>query len=192
MYQAAVTKQDGDGDGGLDDTPHPLFYSVHALQLAHDLDLDELYREAAAALCCSSQYFTDHADFAAVVDELYDRCGRHPQFSYHLNRISGIVAEKAFSNRNFQRRLNPIMLRHPYLALDVLEATMENLEEAKLEAQKAQEDVSDLRDWHNEREEFWREAERERQRDREDRLASAEEHEYEREANRSNKRQRTL
>ncbi|GKT82761.1 hypothetical protein CT0861_05291 [Colletotrichum tofieldiae] len=168
----------GQDKHNLDEAPHPLFYSLRALKLAHELKFFEMYGEAAAALCCSAEYLTHHVDFPCMVEELYSTCCQQAQFDTHLNRIAGLVLEKSLVDKNFQDRLHPIMLKHPRLALDVMEAAFEALTEARREAVRTQEEVSDLRAQGFRRDEFWAEAERERERYREMKREATDSFEY--------------
>ncbi|KZL72067.1 hypothetical protein CI238_00877 [Colletotrichum incanum] len=181
QYEAELQSTVGDrgqGKHDLDDAPHPLFYSLRALKLAHELELFDVYGEAAAALCCSAEYFTHHVDFPGMVEELYTTCGQQAEFNIRLNRIAGLVSEKFLADKLFQDRLQPIVLKHPQLAFDVMEATFEALTEARREVVRTQEEVSDLRAQGFRRDDFGADAERERERDREMKREAADSFEY--------------
>ncbi|OHF04408.1 hypothetical protein CORC01_00260 [Colletotrichum orchidophilum] len=160
-------------EADLEYQPHSMYWSLHTMQLAHELELVDLYGEAADALCCSAQYLTNHVDFPGVIDELYETCSQHSQFPVHLAKIASTIAENCLIKRRMQDRLQPIMLKHPQLALDTMEASMDALAEARRELIEAQEEISDLRAQGYQVGDFWVEAERERERDRERREEEA-------------------
>ncbi|EFQ31775.1 hypothetical protein CGRA01v4_04811 [Colletotrichum graminicola] len=173
-----ATRKRGESEQDLHDIPQPLFYSLRALKLAHELEIFIMYEEAASALRFSAEYYTHHVDFPSMVDELYGTCGHHAQFDMYLNRIAGLISENSLVDRRFQDRLNPIMLKHPRLALDAMEATFEALAETRRELVRAQEDISDMRAQGFVRDEFWAQAESDRQRDRETKQTTADRFEY--------------
>ncbi|KAK2034332.1 hypothetical protein LX32DRAFT_689436 [Colletotrichum zoysiae] len=162
-----ATRKRGGSEQDLHDIPQPLFYSLRALKLAHELGIFVMYEKASSSLCCSAEYYTHHVDFPGMVDELYSTCSHHIQFDMYLNRIASVVSENSLVDRRFQDRLGPAMLKHPRLALDVLEATFEALAKTRREFVRAQEELSDMRSQGFRRDEFYVQAERGRQRDRE-------------------------
>ncbi|KAK1580214.1 uncharacterized protein LY79DRAFT_312106 [Colletotrichum navitas] len=173
-----ATRKRGESERDLHDIPQPLFYSLRALKLAHELEIFTMYEEAASALRFSAEYYTHHVDFPGMVDELYSTCCQHAQFDMYLNRIAGVISENSLVDRRFQDRLKPTMLKHPRLALDVMEAAFEALAETRRELVRAQEEISDMRAQGFVRDEFWAQAERDRQRDREMKQTTADRFEY--------------
>ncbi|KAK2064096.1 hypothetical protein LY76DRAFT_533727 [Colletotrichum caudatum] len=168
-----ATRKRGGSEQDLYDIHQPLFYSLRALRLAHELGISVMYEEAASSLCCSAEYYTHHVDFPGMVDELYSTCSHHTQFDRYLNKIAGVVSENSLVDRRFQDRLSPAMLKYPRLALDVLEATFEALAETRRELVRAQEELPEMRTQGFRRDGFHVQAERDRQRDREIKQAAA-------------------
>ncbi|KAK7435596.1 hypothetical protein Landi51_12992 [Colletotrichum acutatum] len=125
QYEVAIRRA---SEAGGDDRPHSMYWSIHAMQLAHEVDLFGLYMKAAWALCKAAKQLTNHVDFPDMVDELYETCGQHPGFPIHL-----------------ANRLKPTMLKYPQLALDVMEASLDALSETQKDLVEAQEKISDLR-----------------------------------------------
>ncbi|KXH59497.1 hypothetical protein CSAL01_09571 [Colletotrichum salicis] len=155
------------------DPPHSLYWSIHAMQLAHELGLVGLYREAAEALCKVAKQLTNHVDFPGMVDKLCETCSQHPDFPNHLARIARTIAENSLISSRLQYRLQSTMLKYPQLALDAMEASLDALAETRKDLIEAEDEISDLRARGYRADDFWAEAERERERDRERREGEA-------------------
>ncbi|KAK1724759.1 uncharacterized protein BDZ83DRAFT_741199 [Colletotrichum acutatum] len=138
QYEVAIRRA---SEAGGDDRPHSMYWSIHAMQLAHEVDLFGLYMKAAWALCKAAKQLTNHVDFPDMVDELYETCGQHPGFPIHLASIARTIAYNCL----ISNRLKPTMLKYPQLALDVMEASLDALSETQKDLVEAQEKISDLR-----------------------------------------------
>ncbi|KAK1541537.1 hypothetical protein CPAR01_07526 [Colletotrichum paranaense] len=142
QYEVAIRRA---SESSGNDRPHSMYWSIHAMKLAHELDLFGLYRESAWALCKAAKQLTNHVDFPDMVDELYESCGQPPNFPIHLASIARTIAENCLISSRLQDRLKPTMLKYPQLALDVMEASLDALSETQKDFVEAQEKISDLR-----------------------------------------------
>ncbi|KAK1457176.1 hypothetical protein CCUS01_01643 [Colletotrichum cuscutae] len=163
QYEVAIRRA---SESSGNDRPHSMYWSIHAMKLAHELDLFGLYRESAWALCKAAKQLTNHVDFPDMVHELYESCGQHSDFPIHLASIARTIAENCLISSRLQDRLKPTMLKYPQLALDVMEASLDALSETQKDLVEAQEKISDLRAQGYRADEFWVEDERDRERDR--------------------------
>ncbi|KAK1638925.1 hypothetical protein BDP81DRAFT_302028, partial [Colletotrichum phormii] len=161
QYEVATQRAN---EAGHLDQPHSLYWSIHAMQLAHELWLVGLYREAAEALCKAAKQLTNHVDFPGMVDELYETCSQHPEFPNHLARIARTIAENCLISSRLQDRLQPTMLKYPQLALDAMEASLDALAETRKDLIEAEDEISDLRTRGYRADDFWAEVERDRER----------------------------
>ncbi|KAF9873578.1 hypothetical protein CkaCkLH20_09037 [Colletotrichum karsti] len=141
IFKAPETQLAIEDEGMWDDANHSLFYSLRVCAMALDLELPDLFAESAAALCAAFKNFTFHVDLPAVLDELYSTLGKNPRFVSHLMEIPRGVARDIMRSGNVKKRLESVVLKHPNLAVDILEATMDALAEAKERLQHAEEEL---------------------------------------------------